>query len=606
MKKTKFGVLVFTLLLTGCDFSNFLSFNSSDPNDDSTSTSVTSEPPGEAQESYVDEVSNPDNLHIPVVPGFPQARPVDPVVTYTDDDSPTLTMYNEFTYPAAARVQPTKQYIEFWHPTTKLNIEILGDPVIFMLMEEHGLYNDSPEGNNHELYWPVTVRLTVNNRKYVYYEVGMRRKGNMSRMHRFYDNDIREHVEAFSFKLKFNERWDKEVYAPFGIQKTWTSDDPAYAARKDRVIMSDENGNGGMSKIDLKYNHTNDTSMTIQPFAFSLFQKYGLISQNSTVTALQMNSKKFGLLTINEPIDKDLMRRYFKKGEDNGDLYKIGWGLKRPPSEEYGEEWAGGFLMYEDLYFSDESTNTLITDSIIGERDKFRAYNPAYDNKELKTKNDHSNLINLMRLLKDQQGQAPSAYSSSLEAAVDIPSFLNYAAVSYVTGNPDDLRNNGNNYYIYFNPGDNRAHFIPYDYDWSMGHCWGFDGQDRADLHMSTVPHTHPTMEAQRDGAHGHKQWNRLYWYTINDKSLYNEHEVPYDITMNPAYLLMYEDALRAIMADGYYSQNNFRALNGLYQTSYLNQLDADVGRATWSIDETQLPLLFIYQVLEQIEYLAN
>lgn len=600
MKKTKFGVLVFTLLLTGCDFGGLLNFTSNAPSEESTTVpSVTSEPPATSEDI------NPDNLYIPVLDGFAEARPVDPVVTYTDSDSPVLAMHNGFTYPAEARVQPNKQYIEFWHPTSKLNIEIFGDPEIFMLMDEHGLYNDSPHGNTNDLYWPVTVRLTVNGRKYIYYEVAMRRKGNRSRMHTFYDHETLDHTDAFSFKLKFNERWDKEVYADYGIQKSWTSSDPDYAARKDRVIMADASGKGGMSKIDLKYNHTEDTSMTMQPFVFSLFQKHGLISQNSTVTTLRMNNKKFGLLTINEPIDKDLMRRYFKKGEDSGDLYKVGWGRKRPPSAEHGEEWAGGFLKYEDIYFTDENDETLIVDSLIGERDKFRDYNPTYDMKELNTKDDHTNLINLMRVLKENENKTPENYKSALEGVVDIQSFANYAAVSYVTGNPDDLRNNGNNYYIYFNPADNRAHFIPYDYDWSMGHCWGVDGQDRANQHMASIPHTHPTTEAQRDGAKGHKQLNRLYWYTINDKSLYPAHEVPYNITMNPAYLLMYEDALRAILAGGYYSTSSFTALNALIHARYGDDLTAEVNRATWTVSDLEIPLLFINKITENISYLA-
>lgn len=54
--------------------------------------------------------------------------------------------------------------------------------------------------------------------------------------------------------------------------------------------------------------------------------------------------------------------------------------------------------------------------------------------------------------------------------------FIKFAAVSYITGNEDDMRNNYNNYYLYFytdnsdisNPVQKMI-VIPYDYDRSFG-----------------------------------------------------------------------------------------------------------------------------------------
>ena len=48
-------------------------------------------------------------------------------------------------------------------------------------------------------------------------------------------------------------------------------------------------------------------------------------------------------------------------------------------------------------------------------------------------------------------------------------SFINYAAVSYFLGNPDDLRNNYNNYYMYFLKSSGKMVIIPYDYDRCLG-----------------------------------------------------------------------------------------------------------------------------------------
>ena len=56
-----------------------------------------------------------------------------------------------------------------------------------------------------------------------------------------------------------------------------------------------------------------------------------------------------------------------------------------------------------------------------------------------------------------------------IEIVVDLDQFVKYEAVSYVLGDPDDLRNNFNNSYLYFNNETGRAEFIPYDKDRMFG-----------------------------------------------------------------------------------------------------------------------------------------
>ncbi|MFA5687238.1 MAG: CotH kinase family protein [Bacilli bacterium] len=531
-----------------------------------------------------------DQMYIPTLAGFASARPVDPGYPHLESDAVTRPTYNGFTFPENARTTPTKQYLEFWHPETKLNVEIFGDPQIFALMDTHGYLNNDPNGNNNDLYWPVSVRLTVNGRKYVYYEVGMRRKGNTSRDHHFWDHYHNHFTTSFSFKLKFDERWHKDIYAPFGLQKSWAKGDPDYDARNNRTIMHDDDGKNGMSKIDFKYNKTDDKSMTNQPFVFSFFQKHGLVSQNSTLTPLQMNGTKFGIITINEATDKDLIRRYFAKGADDGDLYKVGWG-KTSSNEEHKK----GSLMIEDVrYIDNNPSNGLIPDGIIGEQDKFSGYNPGYDAKELhKNTINHGNLVNLMQVLKDNENKQPGQYSAALEEVVDMNSFLTYAAAAYLTGNPDDLRNNGNNYYIYFDPSDNnRAHFIPYDYDWAMGLGWD---ENSSEGQMSRIPTNHSKM--QGDG----RIWQevRLFWYTIIDKSQHSS--APYNITLNQAYFNTYKNNVISMYDSSYYSGANFVALHNLYKNNYLNLTAAEVDK-TWSgFYSTQTTVNFINSIGQKV-----
>lgn len=603
--KNKFKLIIplVALLLTGCELTfitssenaSDVSITTSEHNSDdiSNSADITSADSGESNEDVtsIDESEyNPANLYIPTKAGFSSARPTDPVYPHKEKDAVVRPRFNGYTYPSNARTQPTKQYDEFWHPQTKLNVEIFGDPEIFALMNEHGYYNPSRDGNNNDLYWPVTVRLTVNGRKYVYYEVGMRRKGNTSRDHHFWDYTQKQFVTSFSFKLKFDERWHKDIYAPFGMQKDWAKGDAAYDARNNRTIMHDDDFKNGMSKIDFKYNKTNDQSMTNQPFIFSFMQKHNVISANSTLTHLAMNDQSFGIITINEATDKDLIRRYFAKGADDGDLYKVGWG----PVSHYGENRKGS-LRLEDVYFKNGNSGALKDDAIIGVQNKFTGYNPAYDAKELHSSTvNHANLVNLMRVLKDNENKTVAEITSALEAVVDIDRFLTYAAAAYLTGNPDDLRNNGNNYYIYFDPRDNnRAHFIPYDYDWAMGLGW--DDENIKDGAMGHVPLTHSKMQGNG------RVWQevRLYWYTIINKNDYSS--APSNITRNENYFNTYQNNVFTLYDDSYYSSDTFLALFNLYKDNY-NDLTAAAVDKTWSgFTSTATSLTFIQNIGAQV-----
>jgi hypothetical protein len=99
---------------------------------------------------------------------------------------------------------------------------------------------------------------------------------------------------------------------------------------------------------------------------------------------------------------------------------------------------------------------------------------------------------------------------------VDIDKFLMYIAVSYLTGNPDDMRNNMNNTYIYFDSLTNKAHFIPYDLDWSLGLTWDEDITEKM-AKKSPLSRRNSFDQTIR---------NPLYWYTIltgqdNEATLY-------------------------------------------------------------------------------------
>lgn len=102
----------------------------------------------------------------------------------------------------------------------------------------------------------------------------------------------------------------------------------------------------------------------------------------------------------------------------------------------------------------------------------------------------------------------------SFESVVDKESFLNFAAVSYFTGNPDDMRNNYNNHYVYFRKSDGKAVFIPYGNDRVLGICVGWNPTGSGMTEVSPFS----SMAA----GNRSKQVNPLYRLTIlNDDCYY-------------------------------------------------------------------------------------
>ena len=91
---------------------------------------------------------------------------------------------------------------------------------------------------------------------------------------------------------------------------------------------------------------------------------------------------------------------------------------------------------------------------------------------------------------------------------VDMDSFLMFSAVSYFVGNPDDMRNNYNNYYIYFLKSSGKAIFIPYDQDRVLGVTKEWNPSN--DAMTGVTP-----FSTKAKGANDWQK-NPLYLYTID------------------------------------------------------------------------------------------
>ncbi len=257
-------------------------------------------------------------------------------------------------------------------------------------------------------------------------QVGVRMKGNTSRTS-FYSEEegIYNHIHL---KLDFQETFDDEEY--YGDEAlAWEEADRD--ARKDRTFAT-------LEKIDLRWNKCADSTYLKELYSYEIYRTNGVLAPHMNLSALTWAGIPMGVYTVNEPVDKIFLKKHLPEEACGGDLYKCGWG----------NHGGAGFTSLKSIGIEDE--------------DKGEFY--AYDLKTNKKTSDHAALKNLIMQLNSGQ-----LTKETFEALLDLDNFLNFCAVSWVVGNPDDLRNNYNNFYIYFRADNGKAMLIPYDCDRCLG-----------------------------------------------------------------------------------------------------------------------------------------
>lgn len=290
------------------------------------------------------------------------------------------------------------------------------------------------------IYRMCNLEVLINNIRYKIEEVGIRMKGNTSRMSFYSQAD--GITDLIHYKLSFGETFDEEEY--YDTPKVYDSKEER-SKRKDRTFAT-------LGKLDLKWNRTPDATYVREIYAYDLFRENGLLAPHSTLSKITINNlgekQSLGVYQLLEPIDKNFIKKYLPE-DAKGDLYKIGWG-----STPTGHK--GGTLCMDTI-------------SAIGVEDEDKSYFPIYDLKTNKKTSTHDAMNSLIREL--DQG--------NYDTCVDMDYFLKFAAVSYLVGNPDDYRTHYNNYYIYF--ADNKyARFIPFDFDRILGATNGWNPSNNA------------------------------------------------------------------------------------------------------------------------------
>lgn len=237
----------------------------------------------------------------------------------------------------------------------------------------------------------------------------------------------------------------------------------------------------GLEHLELRWNKLDDTTYIREYYAYEFFRDNGILAPHTNLASVDVAGIHEGVFTIVEPIDKIFLERNLPEEEWDGDLYKACW------------TWQGA---------------KLTSDMTIGLEDEEKGEFYNYDLKNNKKTSEHELMKNLIEKLNSD-----NVTKEMLEEVVDMDYFLKFAAVSYFAGNPDDIRYDYNNYYVYFLKSNDKAIFIPYDND----RCFGVTKEWNPSGDGMTGVNPFSTMA---DGAVA-KQENPLFIHTVDAGGLF-------------------------------------------------------------------------------------
>lgn len=334
-------------------------------------------------------------------------------------------------------------YYTLWKETTSVSLKI--DISAYELKKINEAYVDyvshgSRDTTKVDTYRKCNLTIIVNGVEYYFEEVGVRMRGNTSRTD--FCNERGEIYNYVHLRFAFDETFDGEEYAEGAwaseLYHEWSSKDER-KARKNRSFAT-------MEKIYYKWNKNYDQTYIREVYANRMFQAYGILAPHITLTQFSIkqdeNFENMGVGNLYEVVNKQFIKRNFDKENKGGDLYKCTYTTGRADlttPDGRGVETPTQRFNYS-LKTNDDRTS------------------PDY--------NHHKYLIALIDALAVDKN-SPN-FKSGLESIVDMDYFARFEAVNYLLGNPDCIRNNSNNYYLYFTP-SGKAYFIPYDYDRCLG-----------------------------------------------------------------------------------------------------------------------------------------
>jgi len=174
----------------------------------------------------------------------------------------------------------------------------------------------------------------------------------------------------------------------------------------------------GLDKFHLN-NSVQDETYLHEWLCEELFRSAGVPATRVTHARVWLNNRDVGLYVLKEGFDKTFLQRHFE--ESDGNLYD------------------GGFVQDIDTELEKDSG---------------------------KGPDDRSDLIALLEACREPD---LDERWKRIEELLDVDAFLKFMAMELMTCHWDGYTQNTNNYRIYFNPADNKAHFLPHGMDQMFG-----------------------------------------------------------------------------------------------------------------------------------------
>lgn len=431
----------------------------------------------------------------------------------TTDFSDEATAKNDDFYKKYSQEEKSLYYT-LWEDTTKVSLKVDITPQELKKIDEA-----KDDAVKSEIYRKCNLTVTVNGTDYYFEDVGIRMRGNTSRRNFCDENgNIYDYVH---FRFSLTETFDGAEYrdGAWGedIAVKWT-DDAAREARKDRSFAT-------MKKFYYKWNKNYDNTYVREIYANKMFRAYGILAPHITLAQVSLkqggNFESLGVAMLYETVDKQFLKRNFSSDDAKGDLYKCTWAsgpANLTSIEGRGVEVSGQKFTYS-LKTNDDRT--------------------AADY------GHHKHLIALIETL-NKTSKNDENFRTKVESVIDMDYFCNFEAVNYLLGNPDCIRNNANNYYLYFLPQSRKALVIPYDYDRCLGINvdWNPSGDGMTTIKPYAV-----------NGANGDTN-NPLYTKTILSSG-------------TEYYRNLYKTKLQNVLDGEWFTYNHFKAVFQNYQTTY-------------------------------------
>ena len=344
-------------------------------------------------------------------------------------------------------------YSDLFNLGNQITVSIeMEDSELNKLQKDYESYKETyykPEIYRHCKKVTITLKNYDHTFTWEFLDVGIRQKGNTSRAPILSDGKI---VCLNHFKLSFDETFDGAEYGDERVD--WSGKTREYNERINREFL-------GLSGIDLRWNKNYDSTHLREIYASYMYQASGLISQYMGLSIFNIKQidqnidYKMGVYFIYEPATKSMIKRHLT----DKNIYNFGtWDEEKNgsfgvPNSKYGD-------LYKCMWSADLSYDKMIGERIgVETKDHFVYY-------DRKTNKDA--IYDDILLRKCGVAISEGNYKD-ISKYLDVEYFAKTEAVSWLLGNPDDLRNNMNNTMVYARRTDGKVITIPIDNDRVLG-----------------------------------------------------------------------------------------------------------------------------------------